>query len=354
MKSPILIMFILLSLVLRGQRVYTYEEALKVNLDSVEALNLSGCGSGYLRLLSLFPNLKVLYAQNMGGEILNIATPLPFLEKIVFSHHQMSYFNLDPTLVPNLKELYINDGNLLELDENCFDGFSELTIIDISRNYLTKLPSSLYNLENLQELNVSFNYDLVLDKDFRSNKLQKFSMAFCYLKEVPKTIENISTLTYLDIGNNFINKISGNLKCKLSLSILKIQYNNFSSLESILQFPSLKHLYASHNNIRKIPKNIYVLMNLKSIDLGFNNISSIANLNLASSNVEYLILRNNKLLDKELTLSVSPVLRHLDLRGNKISKIKFATVVNRNLVVRAKKGTEFLGIPESQLELSEK
>ena len=138
----------------------------------------------------------------------------------------------------------------------------KITKLDLSDNLITEcsynesLKSSEF-LRNLKNLNLNRNR----------------------FKEFPKAIQKCLTLIHLDLGNNFITKLSNedfnNLK---NLRNLKINYNELQELPDAIANLQLIRLNLNVKNLMKLPNVIKSIDALELLDLGYNMLHMILQL----------------------------------------------------------------------------
>lgn len=103
--------------------------------------------------------------------------------------------------------------------------------LDLSNQNLTKVPDSIFNQTNLQELNVSHNkLTGSLQAEIRHlQNLQVLNISNNQLTGVPAEVGQLSKLEVLDLSNNQLTGLPyelGNLK---NLKTLNISGNNYST-----------------------------------------------------------------------------------------------------------------------------
>lgn len=174
--------------------------------------------------------------------------------------------------------------------------------ISISSWKHENLPKSIANLSRLTYLNLSCN-DLSL---------------------LPKSMESLSRLRYLDLGwNNFI-KIPSFLENFNSSKYLRLDldHNEIEKIPKwIRKLRNIKYLNLKNNKIRKIPNSIGLLKSLEVLDLRENEIEIIPNSIGLLSSLKELLLSGNRIRKIPKTLSLLKSLEVLDLGSNYIEKV---------------------------------
>jgi single stranded DNA-binding protein len=210
----------------------------------------------------------------------------------------------------NLKVLHLYDNELTKLPES-IGNLTNLTTLCLECNLLTKLPESIGNLINLTELNLSKNQLTALPESignlinlttlrlggnggyYNGVKMQN------QLTELPESIGNLTNLTWLDLRNNQLTELP----------------------ESIGNLTNLKKLYLNENQLTELPESIGNLTNLKVLDLNNNQLTklpeSIGNL----TNLTELYLNNNQLTELPESIGNLTNLTELHLYDNELTKL---------------------------------
>jgi Leucine-rich repeat (LRR) protein len=71
---------------------------------------------------------------------------------------------------PHLTALYMNNNKIVELPDDIFSELRSLVVVDVSFNLLSRIPSSIGNLDHLEKLAVHHNriteLPIEMGKDF--------------------------------------------------------------------------------------------------------------------------------------------------------------------------------------------
>ncbi|MQM09406.1 hypothetical protein Taro_042277 [Colocasia esculenta] len=149
----------------------------------------------------------------------------------------------------SISKLFLNGNNLSD-DSISWESISclkSLTILNLSQNHLTILPSVLGTLTSLVQLHVVNNKLTVLPDDIgHLNQLQVLKAASNRIHSVPLSIGNCSSLIEVDLSSNFLNYLP----------------ETFGSLAN------LKSLYLRNNALQSLPATLFKMcMQLSTLDL---------------------------------------------------------------------------------------
>ncbi|GJW42677.1 NB-ARC domains-containing protein [Tanacetum coccineum] len=170
-----------------------------------------------------------------------------------------------------------------------------LTELHVERNAITKLPSFVSSLINLESLS------------FGLHMLKSLNLSYCNLVQVPDSIGDLSCLKYLDLKGNHLSKVPqsiGGLSC---LEELNLEGNNFTSLPK--SFSQLSHLYYLRldgcKKLEVLPELPHSLYDLYASDCTSLREMSGANPNISKRST-YLIncpkLFKNLAIDSQLSI----------------------------------------------------
>jgi Leucine-rich repeat (LRR) protein len=274
-------------------------------LNKLHKLNISNSNSDitvkkYFKIFPLkyFVNLKELYINEYTLAQIDIdyIASLANIKELTFSYCGYDKeLNLDP--LKNLKNL--EALNIIGSTKHCSD---EVNIFNEEKCPLKEIPSSIYFLANLKKL--------VLNNQSGVN-FNAFDL-----------LQNLRNLEYLDLSYNSFKKIIDSIGELKNLKYLNIEHNNINTLpKSIGNLKNLQEIKLNDNKIKALPETFENLKNLRNIDLRNNNISGISNSLVKLQNLEYLNLESNNIVKLPEHFSNLESLKELYLYKNKITTL---------------------------------
>lgn len=127
--------------------------------------------------------------------------------------------------------------SLTILPQDFFINLQSITILDLSFNHLTTLPSSLFELRSIKELYASHNL----------------------LRKLSSRVTNLSHLQILDVSHNCLDSLPQCLGSMASIRMVNCSGNNVTLLEpGVLAAPSLSHFSVTRNPIKNVPSDVYL------------------------------------------------------------------------------------------------
>jgi internalin A len=172
-----------------------------------------------------------------------------------------------------LSELPPEIGNLVSLKRLILGKWDQKKS-KAPRNYLKVLPQELIQLQQLEELNLSYNQNNTL----------------------PESIGQLINLTSLDLQNNELNTLPESIGQLINLTSLDLQGNKLSALpESISQLTNLTSLDLRSNKLNALPESISQLTNLTSLELLGNQLKALPKWIGQLTKLTSLNLSNNQL-----------------------------------------------------------
>lgn len=373
------------TLLLRNNKITRLNYGIFNGLEQIKEISLSFNDIHYVHP-NVFENisktLKILelsfgiYREDYPLEALSYLSELMWLgldnnnlklipENSLSTLQQLTYINLSFNRITILsKNIFIPEihKNLIEIDlsyniiekvtSNTFDNLELLQIINLSSNKLKTLEKySFYDLPLLSYIDLSYNalnnisensfsfLPNLLSLDLMYNNLHQFSFKSF------KHVSNLTTPIKLNISNNYINLIDGELNSYLyifsldvsnnqltdpqvfknlgySLRVLYLNDNNLSFLNNHAfgDLQLLEILNLSKNNLTTLRRRCFQgLNNLQELDIGHNRIDILQVEQFSNlKKLRVLKMNNNRLKALPRDVFLNTRIESLDLSGNLI------------------------------------
>ena len=277
------------------------------NLKSLQILDLSNCqfsGSipASLENLTQITSLS-LNDNHFSGKIPNIFYNLRNLISLDLSGNNFS--DQIPPSIGNLTNLHVLDFSDNQLEgaipspEN-ENGFSSLSFVGLGYNLFNgTIPSWLYTLPSLLELDLSHNKFTSHIGEFQFDSLEKIDLSMNELHgSIPTSIFEFVNLSSLEL---FSNNLSGVLETSKFEKLINLTYLDLS------------------NNMLSLTMSVHsnsMLPNIRTLDLSHNNISGIFSWNVGKDTLAYMNLSYNSISGFEMLPWSS--MSTLDLNSNLI------------------------------------
>ncbi|KAL1103306.1 hypothetical protein V6Z11_D05G430300 [Gossypium hirsutum] len=231
--------------------------------------------------------------------------------------------------LPNLNLLNLGDNQNLNLDPLEFNRSSNVEHLDLSSmSFSTEFIDSVDNLQALKYLDLSQNQlNGQIPRSF-GNLLQLTHLDLSQNQlsgQILRSLGNLLQLTHLDLGWN---KLSGQIPLSIlnltQLEYMKISNNSLqgSIPNKVTAFPNLIYLYLDDNLLNgTLPSWLYTAPSLKTVYLSQNQFSGHIK-EFQSKSLELIALENNK-LQGPLPSSIFQLLNlaHLLLSSNNLSGV---------------------------------
>ena len=203
------------------------------NLDQIESLNLTNRGLKELPpFIASLTHLKFLYLDN------NRLIFVPEIGKLVLLE-EISIENNELTLIPeafnhlrNLKLLNLSKNHLKCLNSSLFCGLSNLTTLWLNNCELMYLPKEIGSLKYLEKFGIKNNslQDLP-DEIGLLPKLQWLNIEKNELLYLPRQFDLLKSLNYLNLSRNKLENVPAQLFQLSNLNVLVISHNCIKSIK---------------------------------------------------------------------------------------------------------------------------
>ena len=181
--------------------------------------------------------------------------------------------------------------------------YTSIVSVSLQKNNLQTVPLELFNLPNVQTINISYNE----------------------LRYLPEK----SDLDVRNLSSESSETTDGLWKCR-ELLFLSLSHNKLTSLPSCLWLlPSLQKLNADDNNLKSIitskdpsvSKDIDLCPSLTEINLSHNNLEGLHNFLFCLPNVTKLNLSHNLLISLPSTTWQCESIQELDVSNNQLTAL---------------------------------
>lgn len=220
-----------------------------------------------LSILSNLPRLQTLYLskniiEEFPNELFKIENLNLFANKIrKISNKTLLNHKLIAKEIP-LRNLNLSDNYLKKIPIN-FDVFNNITKLDISRNNIKNLPLTFANLKNLKELILDKNgIDIIPLAIYQLISLEFLSLAHNKIIFVSEKISQLTNLKTLILRRNQLISLPSGIKYLCNLEVLRIDDNpNLNILpESLIEITSLKKIVIKNTPLKHITPDLEILI----------------------------------------------------------------------------------------------
>lgn len=225
------------------------------------------------------------------------------------------------TLPDDIKEIEVlNLGNnsLQELPEGLGSTLTRLRILILRRNKFTSVPSPIFQLSHLAELDLSHNCLSHFSEDIEYLKgLKKLCVSHNKIQYLPSQIGTLQALEEVDVSFNELRDFPRSFTQLKKLRTLDVDHNKLQNFPpELLALGDLEELDCSGNKLEGLPGNIMMLQSLKILWLSSTNISSLPETFCDLQNLESLMLDNNSLAALPRSFGKMQKLKMLNLSSN--------------------------------------
>ncbi|XP_076171432.1 uncharacterized protein LOC143148712 [Ptiloglossa arizonensis] len=307
------------------EEIYT---SIFVNLNNLEELNLSKntittFDDMLLKTLPALLTLNLSYNHiNIVEHTINTITKINFLD---LSHNNIS--NLPNKFFYSLKNLQYLDlsfNRIHYLEEDSLTHLNSLKTVYINNNFLTSLHMQMFP-KSLIELHIGYN--LITEIFYEPSEIEVLSIEYNQISKIHSNLTTLKHLQHLNIsGNillNFPDILFENLKT-LDISCNKLSY--IPETLSIKNFPMLVQLNVSKNPMQNLTfhsdlkLNLFVASNISMLEI--IDKATLAKLRAPLKECINLIISNNKALYTIHEEALEHMnLCSLDLSNNQITYI---------------------------------
>ena len=202
------------------------------------------------------------------------------LTKLDFTRNQLYRIAAGAFAQTNLSELILESNNLYEIS---FEGLSNLDLLNIRNNHLSKLSGgTLLQITSLKCLNLGDNRITGLPEELRNLvELEHLDLSSNRLTMIPNgTFSGLSQLQFLNLAGNKLKIVSGSGFIGLrSLTYLNLRGTDLSNLPYgvFSDLDTIKELNLGNNRFQMIPEAVRNLSSLVTLHFGVNRLNILEN-----------------------------------------------------------------------------
>ncbi|MCI4386693.1 hypothetical protein PGIGA_G00065390 [Pangasianodon gigas] len=244
----------------------------------------------------------------------------------------------------------------LDLSHNCLSHFSEdiehlkgLKKLCVSHNKIQYLPSQLGMLQALEEVDVSFNELRDFPRSFTQlKKLRTLDVDHNKLQNFPPELLALGDLEELDCSGNKLEGLPGNITMLQSLKILWLSSTHISSLpETFCDLQNLESLMLDNNSLAALPRSFGKMQKLKMLNLSSNSFEEFPQVILTIVSLEELYLSRNRLSFLPDEVGRLSNLANLWLDNNRITFLPDSIVELEKLEELVLQGNQIAILPDN-------
>lgn len=264
------------------------------------------------------------------------------LRTIDLSHNHIHYISGLFANLPELRELFLSENNILEISGDSFSNSPKLSVIYIQQNAIRIIESGAFSSSpELMQLYLSDNYIEVIDINVFSScsKLTSLSLDNNHIAKIENgAFRNNYRLKELRLQNNKLTKIlRTQFETLPDLLELHLQNNAIMEVEpgAFKTLKSLQHINLQNNVLTHLGDVfLHDAPSLVSIQIDSNVLASLNKSLNGQSNLKVMWLSHNKLtkLDKSLFADLYQVQR-IYLNNNSIENIELGTFESMQALV---------------------
>ncbi|KAI4890073.1 hypothetical protein NFI96_025080, partial [Prochilodus magdalenae] len=194
-----------------------------------------------------------------------------------------------------------NDGSRLQAFST-LKKLVNLATLELTACELERLPSAVFSLTSLQEL------------DLRENKLTT-------MEEI-LSLQHCRRLSTLKLWHNSITSVPEHISKLRSLEMLDLSWNKISKLPPKLCYcTKLRHLDLSHNQLTSLPSEIGILQSLWHFSAAYNSLEALPDELFFCKRLRTLALGNNSITFLSPRVGNLAKLIRLELKGNRLESL---------------------------------
>ncbi len=201
--------------------------------------------------------------------------------------------------------------------------YRESDSLDLAGFGLTAVPSQVYQLKDLRELNLADNRignipaEIAQLLNLEDLRLQQNSLQW-----LPTELYELRALRRLSLEQNQLKEVSAKIGQLSRLTDLFLDHNELTSVPDELgDLSDLQYLWLGNNNLRSLPRGVGRLSALQSLSIKSNQISNVPGEIGRLSELLELDMSENRLIQVPREIGLLSNLVELDMEANQIGKV---------------------------------
>lgn len=247
-------------------------------------------------------------------------------------------------------ELDLSELDLRSLPFEIFE-LTNLQTLDLHGNHINDIPESLSILTDLRSLTLARNHLVTIPNSLGALlNLRSLDLTNNKITVIPNSLGALAKLEFLDLSDNQISLIPSSIGNFGRLKELFLDGNRISAIpESLGNLVNLQVLFISRNQITEIPICLRRLAKLKTFSLFYNQLTYLPELFDKMQNLEALFLDSNRLTELPQSFGFLTGLRELHLYNNELIELPSSLNNIKNLTELYLHGNPQLGLPAEVL-----
>jgi Leucine-rich repeat (LRR) protein len=233
--------------------------------------------------------------------------------------------------------IYVTVNDLSEIDSGYWHNITGLEILKIK---LKEIPENILHQNQLTYLNLSKvlsneESEIVLPTElFNLTNLQELNLQYCQISNLPSEIGKLQRLKTLCLNNNALRYLPHEIGQLKNLEILRLQVNQLEKLPpDIGNLQNLTELTMYSNHLKMLPDDIGKLSRLTRLDLEYNKLTALPRQIANLVNITKLFLTKNQLFSLQTEICELQKLTVLYIDKNKIKSLPYEIGNLKNLSV---------------------
>ncbi|XP_061886868.1 malignant fibrous histiocytoma-amplified sequence 1 homolog [Entelurus aequoreus] len=222
----------------------------------------------------------------------------------------------------HIEALNLGNNFLHELPEGLSSSLNNLRVLVLRRNHFTTVPQAVFELRQLEELDLSYNQlSGVAEGVVHLSVLKKLSVSHNNIQQLPEHISALRLLEELDISFNHLHAVPASFSRLARLRTLDVDHNKLGRFPpEILALGDLEELDCSGNTFEVVPEDVAKLRSVKILWLSSLRLKSLPETFCDLQHLESLMLDGNQLTVLPAAFGNLKRLKMVNLSSNELTE----------------------------------